>query len=105
MERLNHPVLASSAVSLTTSVVQLTNNTSSLPDRQWISFPVYSLTGTLYILPVSPVATAPDSTAMQNYGLQFTSADKVVQLNLGENMDVYAMLSTGTFSAYVTEWQ
>ena len=105
MERLNHPVLASSAVSLTTSVVKLSESSTATPDRQWISFPVYSLTGTLYILPVSPVATAPTSTDMQNYGLQFTSADKVVQLNLGENMDIYAMMSTGTFSAYVTEWQ
>ena len=105
MERLNHPVLASSAVSLTTSVVKLSESSTAIRDRQWFTVPVYGLTGTLYILPVSPVATAPDSTAMQNYGLQFTSADKLIQLNVGEDMDIYAMLSTGTFSAYPTEWQ
>ena len=105
MERLNHPNPASAAVSLSTSVVKLSESSTAIADRQWLTFPVYSLAGTLYVHFVAPNAAAPDSTAMTNYGAQYTSADKIVQINVGENMDVYAMLSVGTYSAYVTEWQ
>jgi hypothetical protein len=105
MERLNNPVPASAAVSLTTSVVKLSESSTAVKDRQWLTLPIYGLTGTIYILAVASNASAPSSGDMTNYGLQFTSSDKLIQLNLGENMDVYAQLSTGTFSAYPTEWQ
>ena len=105
MERLNNPVPASAAVSLTTSVVKLSESSTAVKDRQWLTFPVYSLTGIVYVMAVAPNATAPSSGDMTNYGSQYTSANGIVQINVGENMDVYAMLSTGTFSAYPTEWQ
>lgn len=105
MERLNSPVPASAAVSLTTSVVKISESSTAVKDRQWLTFPVYSLAGILYVMSVAPNATAPTSTEMQNYGTQITSAVGLAQLNLGEHMDVYGMLSVGSFSAYPTEWQ
>ncbi len=103
MERLNHPNPTSS-VSLSTSVVKLSES-GTIADRQWFTFPVYSLAGIMYVHFVAPNADAPDSTTIQNYGKQITSAEGIAQLNVGENMDIYAVLSTGTFTAYPTEWQ
>ncbi len=98
------------SVSVTTSVTQLFDNRPTPYGRASLTIPLHNLSGYLYVL-VTPAhgkkydgTTALDATYVQNYGTRWESTDKVATINVGDEVDVYAVTSTGTFTAYPSEW-
>lgn len=97
-------------VTITTSATKVFENGAPPNGRSAISIPLHNLAGYLFLL-VTPTnglqrdgSTAIDATYIQNWGTRWEAADKVAQVLVADECDVFACTSTGSFVAYPSEW-
>lgn len=99
---LSNAQLTSVTVAAST-VVKISESSTTTPGRRLFTFPIRSAAGTVYVMMVKASDSAPDATAIQNYGTEWTADDKACELPVNESHDIYAYTVAG-MTVYPQEW-